>query len=56
MTENAELEQELERRLSAIEAEESADPVHAALSGKSLAIFLAVVVGIVIAAAIGAQL
>lgn len=56
MAENAELDIELERRLSIIEAEESADPVHAALSGKSLVLFLAVVVGIVIAATIGAGL
>lgn len=51
-----ELEQELERRLVAIETEESSDPVHAALSGKSLALFLAVAAGIVVLALIGVAL
>lgn len=47
MTETSALEQELERRLTAIEAEEASDPVHAALSGRSLGVFLAVAAGIV---------
>lgn len=48
MNHHAQLEEELERRLAEIEAEEAADPVHAALSGRTLTTFL------VIAAAIAA--
>ncbi|RZT59419.1 hypothetical protein [Leucobacter luti] len=51
MSEGTLLEQELERRLAIIETEELDDPVHAALSGRSLTIFLgvaAVIVGLAI--------
>ncbi|WP_125100452.1 hypothetical protein [Leucobacter chromiireducens] len=51
-----ELERELERRLVAIETEETADPVHAALSGKSLALFLGVAAGIVALSVMGTAL
>lgn len=56
MPESSEHEVELERRLRAIEAEELADPIHAALSGKSLALFLFVVVAVVAVSVIGVAL
>lgn len=56
MSEDTLLEQELDRRLAIIEAEELDDPVHAALSGRSLALFLAVAAGIVLATVIGVAL
>lgn len=56
MPENTEHEVELERRLSAIESEELEDSVHAALSGKSLTLFLFVVVTVVVVSAIGVAL
>lgn len=56
MSEDTLLDQELERRLAIIEAEELDDPVHAALSGRSFGLFLAVAAGIVIAAVIGVAL
>ncbi|MCW2289945.1 hypothetical protein [Leucobacter luti] len=56
MSEGTQLEQELERRLAVIEAEELDDPVHAALSGRSLAVFLAVAAGIVVLSALGVAL
>lgn len=56
MSEGTQLEQELERRLAAIEADELADPVHAALSGRSLAVFLAIAAGIVVLSVIGVAL
>jgi hypothetical protein len=54
MTTQTRLEEELERRLT--ESSEASDPVHAALSGHSLAVFLAVVVGISVVAWIGTLL
>ena len=56
MSHQAQLDEELERRLAEIETEEAGDAVHAALSGRSLALFLAVVVGIAAAAWIGSAL
>ncbi len=56
MTTQTRLEEELERRLTEIESSEASDPVHAALSGRSLAVFLAVVVGISVIAWIGTLL
>ncbi|KAM9863510.1 hypothetical protein ACI1US_00567 [Leucobacter sp. BZR 635] len=56
MSEFTELEVELERRLTILETEEAADPVHAAMSGKSLTLFLVVVVGIVAVAILGVAL
>ena len=50
------LEQELERRLAAIEAEEAADPVHAALSAKSLGLFLGAAALVVALSLIGVAL
>ena len=46
MTQHNALEQELERRLHEIETNESADSVHAALSGRSIAVFAVVCVAI----------
>lgn len=51
-----ELEQELERRLAVIEAEEAADPVHAALSARSLALFIGAAAAVVVLSVIGAAL
>lgn len=51
-----ELEQELERRLAEIEADEAADPVHAALSGRSLALFFGVAAAIVALSVLGVAL
>lgn len=48
MSEYTELELELERRLTILETEEAADPVHAATSGRSLALFLTVAAVLVI--------
>lgn len=48
-----ELDLELERRLNEIETNELQDPVHAALSGKSLAVFLAVVAALVVVPWVG---
>jgi len=56
MTTQTRLEEELERRLTEIESSEASDPVHAALSGRSLVVFLAVVVGISVVAWIGTLL
>ncbi|MGR4011149.1 hypothetical protein [Leucobacter sp. 1207-22] len=56
MVEQVGLDPELEARLREIETDESADPIHAALSARSIAWFLAVAGGIVVAAAIGAVL
>ena len=56
MSEETMLEQELERRLAIVEAEELDDPVHAALSGRSLALFLAVAAAIVAVAVVGVLL
>ncbi|MCS3429339.1 hypothetical protein [Leucobacter aridicollis] len=47
MSEFIELDAEVERRLAILETEEAADSVHAAMSGTSLSIFLAVAAGIV---------
>ncbi|GAA1582508.1 hypothetical protein GCM10009692_23000 [Leucobacter aridicollis] len=47
MSEFIELDAEVERRLALLETEEAADSVHAAMSGTSLSIFLAVAAGIV---------
>lgn len=46
MTQHTELEQELDRRLTDIESNEIDDPVHAALSGRSIIVFVAVALGI----------
>ncbi|MGO3148347.1 MAG: hypothetical protein ACTIJ6_11815 [Leucobacter sp.] len=54
-TESA-LEQELERRLSILETEEATDPVHAMLSGRTIATFLAVAAAVVVVSWIGASL
>ncbi len=56
MSTQTRLEEELERRLAEIETAEASDPAHAALSGRSLAVFLAVVAGISVIAWIGALL
>lgn len=56
MTTQTSLEEELERRLSEIERVEASDPAHAALSGRSLAAFLTVVVGVSLVAWIGVLL
>ncbi|WP_165384198.1 hypothetical protein [Leucobacter triazinivorans] len=56
MTTHTSLEDELERRLSEIESVEASDPAHAALSGRSLAAFLSVVVGIALVAWLGVLL
>ncbi len=47
MSEFIELEAEVERRLAILETDEAADSVHAAMSGKSLALFLTVAAAIV---------
>lgn len=41
MSQNTELDQELERRLVEIETEEANDAIHAALGGRTIAVFLA---------------
>ena len=46
MSQNAELDQELERRLAEIETAEADDPVHAVLSGRTITLFVTVVVAI----------
>lgn len=56
MTQHTELEQELDRRLTEIESNEIGDPVHAALSGRSILVFTAVALGIAAAAWIVAAL
>lgn len=56
MSQPDELDLELERRLTEIETVEATDPVHMRLSGKSLGIFLTVVLGITVFAWIGASL
>lgn len=55
-TQEAELERELDRRLTVLETVESADPVHAKLSGASLALFLGVAGVIAVASWIGGAL
>jgi len=50
------LDEELERRLTQIEGAEASDPAHASLGPRTLAGFLAVVVGIAAFAWIGAML
>lgn len=56
MNHQTQLDDELERRLVELESVEAADPVHAALGGKSLGWFLSVVLGITVVAWIGAAL
>lgn len=56
MSNQSRLEEELELRLTEIETAEATDPTHAVLSGRSLAVFLAVVIGVVAVAWIGALL
>ncbi|MBK0421551.1 hypothetical protein JD292_05640 [Leucobacter sp. CSA2] len=51
-----ELEQELAHRLAEVETSEANDPVHAALSGRSLALFLGVAAGIVVLSVLGVAL
>lgn len=52
----AQLEHELERRLTLLEQGEAHDPVHAALSGRTLAVFLGTATAVVVGAAIWAVL
>lgn len=56
MNSHTDIDRELERRLTELETVEAADPAHAMLSGRTLAVFLLVVVGIAAAAWIGAAL
>lgn len=49
MTQHTAVDEELERRLRAIETEESNDPVHARFGGRSLVFFAVVSVGIAVA-------
>ncbi|GAB2568959.1 hypothetical protein [Leucobacter ruminantium] len=56
MNQQSPLEEELERRLSELETVEVSDPAHAMLSGGAITAFIAVVVGVVAAAWIGASL
>lgn len=56
MTEDAHLTEELERRLAEVEQSEHDDPVHAALSGRSLTVFLSVVALIAVVSWIGVAL
>ncbi|HIY65030.1 MAG TPA: hypothetical protein H9830_01975 [Candidatus Agrococcus pullicola] len=56
MTQHTELERELDRRLTEIESSEIDDPVHAALSGRSIVVFAAVALGIAAASWIVAAL
>lgn len=56
MNSHTDIDRELERRLTELEGAEAADPVHAMLSGRTLATFLAVVIGIAAIAWIGAAL
>ncbi|GAA2176774.1 hypothetical protein GCM10009847_00070 [Leucobacter tardus] len=56
MNHQSQLDDELERRLIELESVEAADPVHAALGGRSLGWFLGVVLGITAIAWIGSAL
>lgn len=56
MSAHSELDQELERRLTAIETEEYDNPIHAKLSGGSLMKFMTVVTVITVAAWVVASL
>lgn len=56
MNHQSQLDEELERRLAELESVEAADPVHAALGARSFAWFLVVVLGVTVAAWIGAAL
>lgn len=56
MSTRTRLDEELERRLTAVETVEAADPAHARLGARTLTTFLVIVVGVVAVSLIGVAL